>query len=76
MAAKHSLYLAVAVGNTANFLTTWLLLGYDFFMNIYTCLKIIWTRRKRDDISFVKEKLGGFVMGSTIAIVIPIGMFL
>ena len=40
--SKHAMFLAIMVGSVANDLSTWIILGMGFVINIYQGLKIVY----------------------------------
>ena len=53
--SKHALFLAIMVGSVANSLSTWIILGTDFVINIYQGLKIVYMLKSSEE---VKHKEG------------------
>jgi hypothetical protein len=46
VAAQHAVILCYIIGSIATKATTWLVLGLDFVYNIYTCLRIVWMKKR------------------------------
>ena len=45
--ARHALFLATVLGDTATLTTTAVIIGMDFLLNIYHGLKIVYFIRKK-----------------------------
>ena len=47
--SRHTIQVCYIVGSITTDVTTWVLIGTNFFMNFYTCLKIVWTKRRNPE---------------------------
>ena len=75
---RHSFFLAVILGTVATDLTCWIILAVDFSINIYLCVKIIWTRRKGINENNEYDMVNSFlelIISQTVEIVVPFAYF-
>ena len=42
----HSIIMCYMIGSATTDFTAWVLMGFDFLINIYTCLRIVWMKHK------------------------------
>ena len=53
--ARHSMFMAVIIGSVVTYETSLLILGIDFVINIYLCLKLIYLRTNKNSVDLSKQ---------------------
>ena len=78
MNARHALFIAIIIGNVATYETSLLVLGIDFLINIYLCLKLIYLRRNKNkfDVSKQVALIQELVLNEHVEFVMPIAYFI
>ena len=46
---NHSIIMCYIIGWSTDEITAWVLMGVDFLMNIYLCLRIVWSRKRNPE---------------------------
>ena len=46
---NHSIVMCYIIGWSTDEITAWVLMGVDFLMNIYLCLRIVWSRKRNPE---------------------------
>ena len=49
LSVRHTTVVCNIVGATATDITTWVLIGLDFSINIYLCLRIVWLNKRHPE---------------------------
>ena len=69
----HAFALSYMLGSIATIETTGIILGIDFFINIFTCLKIIYLKMKRpDSIEKITGLLQELIINEMVEFVVPL----
>ena len=76
---SHANFLAITVGNTATLASSLVIIGIEFLINIFTCLRIIYFKNK-EETSETNEKIIELIqlliITEWIEIIVPIGSLL
>ena len=67
----HVLFIAVCVGSVATPTTTYLLLGNDFLINLYSCRRI-WRSHSKGDYEKCGKELMSLTMNEFVEFIVPI----
>ena len=67
----HCLFLATCVGSVATEISTYILLGIDFFINIYLCFDV-WKKFKKNQWAQCGEALLTLVMVECLEMLVPV----
>ena len=51
----YAIQLCIVLGSIATDITSWVLIGVDYSINIYLCLKIVWLKRKENSTLIQKQ---------------------
>ena len=70
---KHSLFLAYVIGSRATAITSYIVLVEDFAINVYLCIRLIWTRKMRTiDVRKQIELIQELLINELVEFLIPL----
>ena len=76
---RHCVFLSVMLGTTATDLTSWVILGSDFVINLFLTLRIMWMKRQKEIDSKMETKmihnLVSLTLNETVEAVVPLSFF-
>jgi hypothetical protein len=77
---RHCFFLSVVLGTIATDLTCWVILAIDVGINLYLCLRIVWTKLKKGidekNESKMVDLFLALIINQTVEIVVPLAYFI
>ena len=77
--AHHGAFLSVMLGTAATDLTSWILLGTDFCLNLFLALRIVCMKRKKDIDESKEDKMINdlvcLTLNEIVEVVVPLSYF-
>ena len=75
--SRHTIQVCYIVGSFTTDATTWTLIGTNFFMNFYTCLKIVLTKRRNPEaIERLSSMLQRLALSEIIEVMAPLSFMI